>query len=151
MIQLLKSEVYLFVQGFPGGSVVKNLPANAEDVGLNLGSKIPWKRKWQPTPVFLPGESHGQRSLAAYSPWCCRVRYDSVTKQQKSICADMEWSLRKVQWRPKLRYTQMHTHVCICVCMSAFFKQKFGRTNTRLLTVSTCVKGTVCEESGWEN
>ena len=38
MIQLLKSEVYLFVQGFPGGSVVKNLPANAEDVGLNLGS-----------------------------------------------------------------------------------------------------------------
>ena len=57
MIQLLKSEVYLFVQGFPGGSVVKNLPANAEDVGLNLGSKIPWKRKWQPTPVFLPGES----------------------------------------------------------------------------------------------
>ena len=85
--------------------------------------KIPWKRKWQPTPVFLPGESYGQRSLAAYSPWCCRVRYDSVTKQQKSICADMEWSLRKVPWRPELRYTQMHTHVCICVCMSAFFKQ----------------------------
>ena len=31
--------------------------------------KIAWKRKWQPTPVFLPGESHGQRSLAGYSPW----------------------------------------------------------------------------------
>ena len=31
--------------------------------------KIPWKRKWQPTPVFLPGKSHGQRSLAGYSPW----------------------------------------------------------------------------------
>ena len=31
--------------------------------------KIPWSRKWQPTPVFLPGESHGQRSLAGYSPW----------------------------------------------------------------------------------
>ena len=30
--------------------------------------KIPWRRKWQPTPVFLPGESHGQRSLAGYSP-----------------------------------------------------------------------------------
>ena len=28
-----------------------------------------WRRKWQPTPVFLPGESHGQRSLAGYSPW----------------------------------------------------------------------------------
>ena len=31
--------------------------------------KIPWRRKWQPVPVFLPGKSHGQRSLAGYSPW----------------------------------------------------------------------------------
>ena len=31
--------------------------------------KILWRRAWQPTPVFLPGESHGQRSLAGYSPW----------------------------------------------------------------------------------
>ena len=31
--------------------------------------KIPWRRKWQPTPVILPGEFHGQRSLAGYSPW----------------------------------------------------------------------------------
>ena len=29
----------------------------------------PWRRKWQPTPVFLPGGSYGQRSLAGYSPW----------------------------------------------------------------------------------
>ena len=33
---------------------------------------IPWRRKWLPTPVFLPGESHGQRSLVDYSPWCCK-------------------------------------------------------------------------------
>ena len=31
--------------------------------------KIPWRRAWQPTSVFLPGDSHGQRSLADYSPW----------------------------------------------------------------------------------
>ena len=31
--------------------------------------KLPWRRKWQPTPVFLPGKSHGQRILAGYSPW----------------------------------------------------------------------------------
>ena len=31
--------------------------------------RIPWRRKWQPTPVFLPGESHGQRSLVGYSLW----------------------------------------------------------------------------------
>ena len=38
--------------------------------------KIPWRRAWHPTPVFLAGESHGQRSLADYSPWGCRVRHD---------------------------------------------------------------------------
>ena len=35
-----------------------------------------WRRKWQPTLVFLPGESHGQRSLAGHGPWGRRVRYD---------------------------------------------------------------------------
>ena len=34
--------------------------------------KIPWRRAWQPTPVFLPGEFHGQRSLVGYSPWGCK-------------------------------------------------------------------------------
>ena len=33
------------------------------------GRKIPWRRKWQPTPIFLPGKFHGQRSMASYSPW----------------------------------------------------------------------------------
>ena len=33
--------------------------------------KIPWRRKWQPTPVFLPEKSYGERSLAGYSPWGC--------------------------------------------------------------------------------
>ena len=46
--------------------------------------KIPWRKKWQFTPVFLPGKSHGQRSLAGYSPWCHnRVRQDLVTKKQQ--------------------------------------------------------------------
>ena len=39
---------------------------------LSLGRKIPWSRKWQPTPVFLPGKSHGQWSLMGYSPWGCK-------------------------------------------------------------------------------
>ena len=47
--------------------VVKNLPANAGDV-RGLGWEDSWRRKWQLTPVFWPGESHGQRSLAGYSP-----------------------------------------------------------------------------------
>ena len=49
--------------------MVKNLPATQETQVQSLGWKIPWRRKWQPTPVFLPGELHGQRSLAGYSPW----------------------------------------------------------------------------------
>ena len=56
--------------------LVKNLPANTgdiRDVGLIPGSgRFPWKRKWQPTPVFVPGESHGQRSLVGYNPWGCK-------------------------------------------------------------------------------
>ena len=52
--------------------VVKDLTATAGDVrdlGLVPGSgKIPWRRAWQSTPAFLPGESHGQKSQAGYSP-----------------------------------------------------------------------------------
>ena len=47
----------------------------AEDMRHEFGPcirKIPWRRAWQPTPVFLPRESHGQRSLAGYSPWGCK-------------------------------------------------------------------------------
>ena len=45
--------------------------------------KIPWRRKWQPTPIYLPEKSHGQRSLVGYSPWGHRrVGHDLATKQQ---------------------------------------------------------------------
>ena len=69
--------------GFPGGSVVKNPPANAGDMVRSLVEKIPWRRKWQPLPVFLPGKSQGQKSLAGYSWWDHkRVGYNLDTKQQ---------------------------------------------------------------------
>ena len=46
--------------------------------------KIPWRMEWHPTPVFLPGKSHGQKSLAGYSPWKSqRVVQDLETKQQR--------------------------------------------------------------------
>ena len=54
--------------------------------------KNPWKRKWQPAPVFLPAKSHGQRSLVDYSPWDCkRVRHDLVTKQYNTTTT-LIWS-----------------------------------------------------------
>ena len=53
--------------------MVKIPPANAGDTrdgGFDSWvGEIPWRRAWQPIPVFLPGEFHGQRSLAGYSPW----------------------------------------------------------------------------------
>ena len=72
--------------GFPGGSAVKNLPVSAEDTGSIPGSgRSPRGRKWQSTPVFLPGKSHGQRSLVGYSSWGHkRVRYNLATKQYKN-------------------------------------------------------------------
>ena len=58
---------------------------------------IPWRRKWQPTPVFLPGKPHGQRSLVGCSPWGCkRVRHDLATKQQ-------------------------HTYICVCVYLPLLY------------------------------
>ena len=49
--------------------MVKNSPANAGDARFNPWVKrIPWRRKWQPTPVLLPGEAHGQRSQVGFSP-----------------------------------------------------------------------------------
>ena len=44
-----------------------------ETRGQSLGREDPWRRAWLPAPVFLPGESHGQRSLAGYSPWGCKA------------------------------------------------------------------------------
>ena len=54
---------------FPGGSVVKNLPAMQETYVQSLGGEDPRRRKWQLIPVFFPVKSHGQRSLPDYSQW----------------------------------------------------------------------------------
>ena len=59
---------WITYQAFQVAQVVKNLPALWETRFSPWVGKIPWKRKWQPTPVYLPGKSHGQRSLGGYSP-----------------------------------------------------------------------------------
>ena len=48
--------------------LLKNLSSNEGDAEMGV-RKMPWRRKWQPTPVFLPGKFRGQRSLVGYSPW----------------------------------------------------------------------------------
>ena len=58
----------LLFRAFLIAQLIKNLPAMQETQIQFLGREDPLE-KWQPMPVFLPGESHGQRSLAGYSPW----------------------------------------------------------------------------------
>ena len=75
--------------------VVKNSPANAGDT-RHLGfdpwvGKIPWRRAWQPTPVFLPGETHGQRNLASYGPWGCKESDMTEVSEYTHTHEDVPW------------------------------------------------------------
>ena len=59
--------------GFPGGSDGKESACSAGDPASVFGSgRFPWSSEWLHTPVLLPGEFLGQRSLAGYSPWGCK-------------------------------------------------------------------------------
>ena len=73
---LISSNNILFIKLTLWASpVVIVAPADAVDTrntGLSWVRKMPWRRAWQPTPVFLPRESHGQSSLAGYSPRGCK-------------------------------------------------------------------------------
>ena len=79
--------------------MVKNPPANAGDTG-DLGlipkwgsvGKIPYRWRWQPTPVFLPGKSHGQRNLVGCSPWSCK-ELDMTEHKCTSICLSVYLSV----------------------------------------------------------
>ena len=83
--------LYCDYWSFPDGAVVKNLPAKAGDA-RDLGStpesgRSPWIRKWQPTPVFLPGKFHGQRNLMGYSPGGHkRVRHSWAIEHTHTHC-----------------------------------------------------------------
>ena len=78
-LQLLDSSN--FALGFPGGSVGKESTCQCRYCAW-VG-KILWRRKWQPTPVFLPGESYGQRSLLGDSPW--GRKESDTTEQRKTV------------------------------------------------------------------
>ena len=74
--------------------------------------KMPWGRKWHPTPVFLPGKSHGQRSLVGYSPWGCK---ELNTTEQLT---------------PLLTLSSLASFHCVlliffCVCVVTYFSFPF--------------------------
>ena len=76
--------------------VVKRLPTMQETQFDPWVGKIPWRRKWQPTAVFLPGEYYGLRSLVGYSPWSHKEL--DTTEQLHSL-------------------THSYIYVCVCVCV----------------------------------
>ena len=74
------------LHGFPGGSDGNNFCLQCRRCRFNpLVGRIPWRREWLLTPVFLLGEFSGQRSLAGYSPWGHRVRHDWATNTQQKV------------------------------------------------------------------
>ena len=75
---------------------------------LSLSTFMHWRRKWQPTPVFLPGESHGRRSLVGCSPWGC-TESDTTEATQQHICVCV--------------------CVCVCVCIYIYIGSPCVTTN----------------------
>ena len=68
---------------------VKNLPAMQEMRVRSWVGKIPWRKEWQPAPVFLSGKSHGQRSLEGYSPW--GRKQSDTTEWLRAGWEDLQW------------------------------------------------------------
>ena len=70
--------------------MVKNLPAMQETRVPSLGQKTPWRREWLPILVFLPGDFHGQWSLAGYSPWGSK-KSDTTKRLTLSLHFTVAW------------------------------------------------------------
>ena len=89
LLFLSNYEILCSCEGFPGGSSAKESTCQCRRHRRcrfdPWARKIHWRRKWQPAPVFLPGKSHGERSLVTYSPWGCRVRYNLAAKYTHSL------------------------------------------------------------------
>ena len=108
---------------FSGVSLAKNPPANARDTGLPdpWSRKIPWRRKGQPTSVFLPGKCHRWRSLEGYSPQGHNLaaeqqhyldyQFSSVTQSRLTLCDPMDCSTPGLfVYHELLEFTQTHVH-----------------------------------------
>ena len=100
-------QLYLFflivswLKGFPSVSVSKESACKAGDrLQYKRPSfdpwvrKFPWRRKWQPTPIFLPREVHGQRNLVGYSPWAWKSRKNLWKASDRRE----QWPLDPQQW-----------------------------------------------------
>ena len=116
----------LFMGASLVAQMIKNLPAEQETGFDPWSRRIPWRREWLATAVFLPAEFHGQGSLVGYSSWGCRVGHIWVTNTHtcygtisqthyqtkcKSHMALFHWVL----WERHKTNTLFGEHACICL------------------------------------
>ena len=100
--------------GFPGGSDSKESACGRPGFDPWVG-KFPWRRKWQPTPVFLPGESQGQRSLAGYCPWS-RKEWDPTERLHfhfslSQLCPSFPILMAGVKFCTLLQYSHRSSYL----------------------------------------
>ena len=119
---LLVEEVFHLRTGFPGVCLQRGKPNSIRGFNSWVG-KIPWRVKWQPTPVFLLGESHGWRSLVGYGPRGCKAS-DTTERLQfhfhfttlvvqlcLTLCDPMNCSTPGLPVHHQLpEFTQTHVH-----------------------------------------
>ena len=101
----------MFCAGFTGGKESAWGWRRCKTGGFNPWTgKIPWRRKWQPTPVFLPGESRGQRSLAGCSPWG-RLELDTPEHTHTMLLCTSELYLRTHNWVQMNDHLMVHAYI----------------------------------------
>ena len=126
-------------RGFPAGSVVKNLPANAEDTGdvssVPESGRPPGEGNGHPLRYFCPQKSHGQRSLAGYNP---RGHKESDTTQRLSIQAHLISTFRLFSKSSKNNtFLSVLASIIFCNDRNVLYIALF---NTVLLTTHSCLE-----------
>ena len=103
----------LWLQGFPGGSD-GTVCLQFRRRGFNPQvRKIPWRKKWQLTPVFLPGKSHGQRSLVGYSPWG-RRESDTTEQLTHTLCLQCFCNFRTIHRYAEYKQNKNTKPIKVC-------------------------------------
>ena len=126
------------MRGFPGGSVIICLPSWR--CGFHLWvRKFPWRRKCQPTPVFLPRKSHGQRSLSGYSPW---GQKESDNKTWRIQLIDQRGCLSQIN--SHTGHTRRHSQGWILQCGGA------GELGEMWVNITGGVDGKNVVEADWQ-
>ena len=138
----------------PRWLMVKNSPASRRCRRCGFDPwvrKIPWSRTWQPTLVFLPGESHGQKSLVGYSPWGCK---ESDTAEWLTL--SLSWTFNILIWFSKYQrnggelvhtyFSNLSNHKGPCSLSLMFHETLLGNgaaetTKDFILIFSICSEG----------